>query len=79
MNRVKRISAEILQRYTDKFSDNFESNKEAIKTIAFIRSKVLRNKVAGYITSYQRKENASRPGTTNSAQDKYHDEISVQE
>ena len=79
MNRVKRISAEILQRYTDKFSDNFESNKEAIKTIAFIRSKVLRNKVAGYITSYQRKEHASKGDSSNSAQDQYQDEIRVQE
>jgi len=79
MNRVKRISAEILERYTDKFGDNFESNKEVIKTIALIRSKVLRNKVAGYITSYQRKENASKGDSSNSAQDQYQDEISVQE
>ena len=79
MNRVKRISAEILERYTDKFGDNFESNKEVIKTIALIRSKVLRNKVAGYITSYQRKENASKGDSSNSAQDQSQDEISVQE
>jgi small subunit ribosomal protein S17e len=79
MNRVKRISAEILERYTDKFGDNFESNKEVIKTIALIRSKVLRNKVAGYITSYQRKENASKGDSSNSAQDQHQDEISVQE
>ena len=79
MNRVKRISAEILERYTDKFGNNFESNKEAIKTIALIRSKVLRNKVAGYITSYQRKENASSGDASSTAQDQDQDETSGQQ
>ena len=59
MDRVKRISSEILEKYRDKFNDNFDDNKKAIKAIAIIRSKVLRNKVAGYITSYLRKESTT--------------------
>ena len=52
MDRIKRISNELLEKYPDKFSTDFDENKEAIKHIAVVRSKLLRNKIAGYITSY---------------------------
>ena len=52
MDRIKRISNELLEKYHDRFSTDFDENKEAIKQIAVVRSKLLRNKIAGYITSY---------------------------
>jgi small subunit ribosomal protein S17e len=52
MDRIKRISNELLEKYPDKFGTDFNQNKEAIKQIAIVRSKLLRNKIAGYITSY---------------------------
>lgn len=52
MDRIKRISNELLEKYPDKFSADFDENKEVIKQIAVVRSKLLRNKIAGYITSY---------------------------
>ncbi len=51
MDRVKRMSNELLERYPDKFTIDFNENKETIKNYAQIRSKELRNKIAGYITS----------------------------
>lgn len=51
MNRVKRMSNELLERYPDKFTVDFNENKDMIKNFATIRSKELRNKIAGYITS----------------------------
>jgi small subunit ribosomal protein S17e len=51
MDRIKRISNELLEKYPDKFSTDFAENKEVIKQIAVVRSKLLRNKIAGYITS----------------------------
>ena len=55
MDRVRRISSELLSKYPDKFYPDFERNKEAVNELAKIRSKVLRNTVAGYLTSYIRK------------------------
>ena len=52
MDRIKRISNELLEKYPDKFSTDFDENKEVIKQVAVVRSKLLRNKIAGYITSY---------------------------
>jgi small subunit ribosomal protein S17e len=51
MDRVKRMSNELLERYPDKFTIDFNKNKEAIHNYAQIRSKELRNKIAGYITA----------------------------
>ena len=58
MNRIKRISTELLQRYPDKFGLNFDANKNAINELAIVRSKVLRNEVAGYITAHLHKQAA---------------------
>jgi small subunit ribosomal protein S17e len=60
MNRIKRISTELLQRYPDKFGLNFDANKNAINELAIVRSKVLRNEVAGYITAHLRKQAAQK-------------------
>jgi small subunit ribosomal protein S17e len=51
MDRVKRLSIQLLENYPDRFSTNFEENKKTILSLAIIRSKILRNKMAGYITS----------------------------
>ena len=56
MDRIKRLSIELLEKYHDKFTVNFDGNKKSISDLATIRSKVLRNKIAGYITSKLRKE-----------------------
>ena len=58
MNRIKRISTELLERYPDKFGLEFNANKSIIGEVAIIRSKVLRNELAGYITAHLRKQAA---------------------
>ena len=51
MDRVKRMSNELLERYPDKFTIDFNKNKDTIQNYAQVRSKELRNKIAGYITA----------------------------
>jgi small subunit ribosomal protein S17e len=67
MDRIKRISAEILERYPENFGTDFDQNKATLKKIAVVRSKLLRNRIAGFITAYLRRENTERgssDGTT---------------
>ena len=52
MNRVKKLSTELLNRYPDKFNVDFQQNKKTIDEIAKVRSKELRNQIAGYIAAY---------------------------
>ncbi|MFQ5920838.1 MAG: hypothetical protein ACE5JV_02340 [Nitrososphaerales archaeon] len=56
MNRIKRISMQLLEKYADLFSTDYEKNKEVIGRVAVFRSKGLRNEVTGYITNYVRAE-----------------------
>lgn len=51
MNRIKRIANELLEKHPSDFSDNFEQNKKIMKELTIVRSKSLRNRVAGYIAS----------------------------
>lgn len=48
--KIKRIARELLRRYPDKFTINFEENKKILSSIALLPSIKLRNSVAGYIT-----------------------------
>jgi small subunit ribosomal protein S17e len=56
MDRIKRLSTELLEKYSERFTTDFEENKKTILSLAIIRSKVLRNKMAGYITSKLKQE-----------------------
>jgi len=47
---VKRISLELMERYPDAFTDDFEENKRFLIELNLDISKRLRNRVAGYIT-----------------------------
>jgi len=48
--KVKKAARELLRRYPDKFTTDFEENKKAIASLAKIPSTKLRNNVVGYIT-----------------------------
>ena len=49
----KRIAGELVERFPDKFTTDFENNKKLVDTFTNISSKKLRNRVAGYITQLQ--------------------------
>jgi len=56
VNRIKRISTEVLAIYKEKFGTDFAQNKKALDQIAIVRSKGLKNEIAGYITTYIKRE-----------------------
>jgi len=64
MNRIKRISAELLQKHPNKFGLEFDANKKALAEVAVVKSKVLRNELAGYITSHLRKKAAQEKASS---------------
>jgi small subunit ribosomal protein S17e len=73
VDRVKKMANELLERYPDKFASDFNENKETIKNFAVVRSKELRNKIAGFITS-----NVNRNLAQQNASLSYSDEPSEQ-
>jgi small subunit ribosomal protein S17e len=47
---IKRISRELLKRFPDRFTGDFESDKQGVNELVVTPSKRLRNRIAGYIT-----------------------------
>ena len=56
MNRIKKISMEILETNKEKFGTDFRENKKIIDDIAIVRSKGLKNQLAGFITRFIKRE-----------------------
>ena len=56
MDRIKRLSFEVMDENKSKFGEDFVDNKKALNEITIIRSKSLKNKVAGYITRFIKKQ-----------------------
>ena len=47
---VKRISREVLKKFPERFTGDFESDKQAVNDLVITQSKRLRNRIAGYVT-----------------------------
>jgi small subunit ribosomal protein S17e len=56
VDRIKRLSYEVLVDHKPKFGEDFADNKKVLDQIAIIRSKGLKNEIAGYITKFIKKE-----------------------
>ena len=56
MDRIKRLSLEVLDNHKSRFGEDFADNKKILDQISIIRSKGLKNEVAGYITKFVKKE-----------------------
>ncbi len=56
---IKSIGNKLLEKYGDRFTDDFEKNKKIVEEVAEIHSKFIRNAVAGYITAIMKKKSSS--------------------
>jgi len=48
--QIKRTAKELIRRFPDKFSNNFEKNKHAVNSLVTGGTPKVRNQIAGYIT-----------------------------
>ena len=56
MDRIKRLSHEVLDQHKSKFGVDFADNKKTLDEVSTIRSKGLKNEIAGFITRFLRRE-----------------------
>ncbi len=49
--QVKRLGKELIARFPEKFSNNFDENKHAVAELTSGSTTRIRNQIAGYITS----------------------------
>ncbi|MGI0010923.1 MAG: hypothetical protein ACREAE_05945 [Nitrosopumilaceae archaeon] len=56
MNRIKRLSTEVMALHKARFGTDFAQNKTVLNDVAIVRSKGLKNEIAGYITTFIKRE-----------------------
>jgi len=59
---IKNLARDLLEKEPEKFSTDYKKNKEIIKQLLDIKSKRMRNIVAGYITSLKKREQVGQTG-----------------
>ena len=50
---VKEVGVEIVEKYPDYVSKDFDTNKEIVNSVMDIKSTPVRNRIAGHITRLQ--------------------------
>lgn len=53
---IKNIAEELMKSYGNQFTTDFRKNKEMVKQLIDIKSKKIRNMVAGYVTKLKKIE-----------------------
>jgi small subunit ribosomal protein S17e len=61
---IKRVGKELMSRFPDKFSRNFDENKSAVDALTQGATTKVRNQVAGYITHTISLTQADSPSET---------------
>ena len=46
---IKKLALQLIERFPDKFTDDFEENKKLVEKLTTIETKNMRNRIAGYI------------------------------
>jgi len=55
---IKRVAIELVKRFPDRFTADFEHNKKAVQELTDVRYPQMRNKIAGYVTTYRKTHEA---------------------
>ena len=62
--QIKRLAKELMERFPDKFSSDFDANKHAVDALTQGATTKVRNQVAGYITRTISLTQADSPSET---------------
>lgn len=60
VDRINRLVMQVLDKHKDEFTTDFAKNKKVLDQVAIIRSKGLKNEMAGYITKFVKREATSK-------------------
>lgn len=50
---IKRVAIELVERFPEKFTGDFDHNKKMVDELADVQGKSMRNRIAGYVTRYR--------------------------
>jgi len=79
VDRIKRLSYEVLDKHKSKFNESFADNKKSLDQVTIIRSKGLKNEIAGYITKFIKNEKREEEMKLSQAAASREEETAVEE
>lgn len=53
---IKRVAIELVERFPERFTADFDHNKKTVDELADIQGKAMRNRIAGYVTRYRQQQ-----------------------
>ncbi len=69
MNKIRRLAEELVTRYPSLFGPDFDKNKAALAQVTVVRTRSLRNQLAGAITKIVHEKGPAVTSTTQNASD----------
>lgn len=51
---IKRVAIELVNKYNDKFTEDFDHNKKMVSELTDVTGNTFRNRIAGYVTTYRK-------------------------
>ena len=66
---IKRIAKDLLERHPDKFTADYEANRQIIDQVVDSRSKRVRNRISGYVTRLKKAEERNKAPMAPSTQE----------
>ena len=48
------MATELVRKYPEQFTNDFEHNKQKVAELTDVRSNMMRNRIAGYVTRYRK-------------------------
>jgi small subunit ribosomal protein S17e len=52
---IKRVAIELVKLYPNEFTADYEHNKKMVSELTDVRSVLMRNRIAGYISRYRQR------------------------
>lgn len=55
---IKRIAIQLFEKHPNEFTDDWEHNKKKVSELTDVKSIMMRNRIAGYVTRYRQRQEA---------------------
>lgn len=57
---IKRVAVELVERFPEEFeADDYQHNKDKVEELTDVESNMMRNKIAGYVVRYMKREDTN--------------------
>ena len=53
---IKRVAIELVRNHSERFTEDFDHNKQVVAELTDVESLTMRNRITGYVTRFRKQE-----------------------